>query len=338
MFFDASYIRPSSLLVSSNQISIDWIVHLLLCTLLNPLGVWVYAVPMYLRMNDRKYLRFGSYVVICWVLRYLNLRSKRCKYPRRKHMNVIITGGSHGLGLEIVRRICDSATVFVLDQEKSAQLEPLLASTKNVQFLQCNVADQKSLQTALNAIFGSVDRLDAVICNAGVRQTKQTLHLQPSELRELFDINYFANVQLIQHAIKHHRHPNRLHLVCVSSVLGFVSPRGLSGYSATKAGLHTFFMALRHEVPDSVVISTILPGQLTTRMFEDVRVDRYFWAPLVDHCKLAQRVVELIERGENGFFAFPLYARFIPILQVLPYSWYRALKKFSRMDDVIEDK
>ncbi|KAG7843434.1 hypothetical protein KL942_000530 [Ogataea angusta] len=169
-------------------------------------------------------------------------------------------------------------------------------------------------------------------------RTRQTLHLQPAELRELFDINYFANVQLIQHVLKHHRHPNRLHLVCVSSVLGLVSPRGLSGYSATKAGLHTFFMALRHEVPDSVVISTILPGQLTTRMFEDVRVDRNFWAPLVDHCKLAQRIVELIGRGENGFFAFPLYARFIPVLQVLPYSWYRALKKYSRMDDVIEDK
>ncbi|KAH3665724.1 hypothetical protein OGAPHI_003912 [Ogataea philodendri] len=333
MFYN---LKPSPLLVSDEHVSVDWVIQVMLYTVLNPLGVWVYVGLMYLRTGEIQHVRFGLAVVIAWILRYYNWRSRKCRFSRRNRRNIVVTGGSHGLGLELVRLLSSSCQIWVLDHEMSVELGQLAQHQKSVAYVQCDLGSQTDLDSAIDTLFQRTDQIDAVVCNAGIRQSKQTLHLSSTELQKLFDINYFANVHLVKRVLKAHTHPNRLHLVCVSSVLGIVSPRGLSGYSATKAAMYNFFTSLRHETPESVVVSTVVPGQLTTRMFNDVKVDHFFWAPLIDHRKLAVRITEVLDQGVNGVFAYPLYGRLLPVLQILPYSWYRWLKKYSRMDDVIE--
>ncbi|QPG76083.1 hypothetical protein FOA43_003469 [Brettanomyces nanus] len=263
-----------------------------------------------------------------------------CEFADPEHLVVMITGGSKGLGLELVSQWMkrdNCKHIVVLDVFKSKDLEQLESENgTKLHFYCCDMADSQSVDKTYDEIFAKYKRIDVLICNSGVRQRERFLNTKEGEMRSIFEINYFSHVKLVRKAI----HTSceaayRLHIVVVASVLGFIAPKTLCYYSGTKSCLIDLIDSIRHELRRSIALSVVAPGQLSTSMFQDVKIDNPFLAPLVNHKKLAMRIMSIIDEGYNGLFMYPFYCRLVPALRCMPFGIYEALRKYSKMDDII---
>lgn len=131
-------------------------------------------------------------------------------------------------------------------------------------------------------------------------------------------------------------------IVTVSSVLGHLGAANLSSYCASKAALLALHHSLRAELantPGAEEIKTILvqPGQMSTKMFEHVHAPSKFFGPLVTPAEMAQGIIKLIEKGDSGEVALPLYSRYIQVLGCLPYGIQHIARRWSGLDTAVAD-
>jgi short-subunit dehydrogenase len=129
-------------------------------------------------------------------------------------------------------------------------------------------------------------------------------------------------------------------IVTISSVLGHLGAANLSAYAASKAALLALHHSLRAELaqnPDAADIKTILvtPGQMSTAMFADVKTPNNFFGPIVTPAEIGKDIIKLVERGESGEIALPLYSRYIGILGVLPVGVQHLIRRWSGLDTAI---
>lgn len=129
-------------------------------------------------------------------------------------------------------------------------------------------------------------------------------------------------------------------IVTVSSVLGHLGAANLSSYAASKAALLALHHSLRAELaqnPDAKEIKTILvtPGQMSTKMFADVKTPSNFLAPVVSPAEVAKDILKLVEKGESGEVAVPLYSRYTQVLGVLPVGVQAIVRRLSGVDTAI---
>lgn len=130
-------------------------------------------------------------------------------------------------------------------------------------------------------------------------------------------------------------------IVTVASVLGYLGAANLSAYTASKAALLALHQSLRGELaqrPDAKEIKTILvtPGQMGTQMFASLKTPSNFLAPVVTPAGMAKEIIRLVDRGESGEIALPLYSRYIQILGVLPFGIQHILRRLSGIDKALK--
>lgn len=129
-------------------------------------------------------------------------------------------------------------------------------------------------------------------------------------------------------------------IVTVSSVLGHLGAANLSAYTASKAALLALHQSLRAELdqnPDAKEIKTILvtPGQMGTQMFAALQTPSNFLAPVVTPAEIGKAIITMIEKGESGEIALPLYSRYIQVLGVLPVGMQRLVRRWSGLDKAV---
>jgi short-subunit dehydrogenase len=131
-------------------------------------------------------------------------------------------------------------------------------------------------------------------------------------------------------------------IITVSSVLGHLGAANLSSYCASKAALLALHHSLRAELAQTAgaeEIKTILvqPGQMSTKMFENVHAPSKFFGPVVTPAEMAQGIIKLVDRGESGEVALPLYSRYIQVLGCLPFGFQHVARRWSGLDTAVED-
>jgi short-subunit dehydrogenase len=128
-------------------------------------------------------------------------------------------------------------------------------------------------------------------------------------------------------------------IVTVSSVLGHLGSANLSAYTASKAALLAMHHSLRAELaqnPNAKEIKTVLvtPGLMGTKMFAGIKTPN-FLGPVVTPADIAKEIIRLVERGESGEIALPLYSRWIQFLGVMPNGIQQLVRKFSGLDTAV---
>ena len=126
-------------------------------------------------------------------------------------------------------------------------------------------------------------------------------------------------------------------IVTVSSALGKIGASHLSAYCATKGALLAYHAALEAELSQTnPMIKTILvaPGQLSTELFGslDQGPIRRFFGPTVEVQELAVKIVKMIDEGKGGVIAEPAYARWMPMLDLLPVGMQKVLRSLAGVD------
>jgi NADP-dependent 3-hydroxy acid dehydrogenase YdfG len=186
---------------------------------------------------------------------------------------LVITGASSGIGAATARRAVEfdyRVVVAARSQDKLEQLAGELGGSEHALALRCDVTSWDDQQTLVAQTLDAFGRLDVFFANAGFGAKRGFLEESVEHWKSMIDTNVLGAALSIRAALAHFReNGNRGHMLLTSSVAGRRTLPG-SLYSATKWAVTAMGHALRAEVADSDIKTTIVePGMVDTPFFED---------------------------------------------------------------------
>lgn len=197
-------------------------------------------------------------------------------------MNILITGGSRGIGKELVELFVadtnNKVVVFSRNQEKMKSIQQQLKEQYNNTII--NVALDflsSNLEEELENTFQQLGlTFDVVINNAGFLINQPFLQTEVKEIEELFKVNFTAPY-LINKNIAAKYAATNCHIINIGSmggVQGSVKFPGLSVYSATKAALANLTECLAEELNETgIKINCLALGSAQTEMLNEAFPD-----------------------------------------------------------------
>lgn len=179
-----------------------------------------------------------------------------------------ITGASGGIGEALARELAADGARLILSARRQSELERVRASlANNAQhlLLPLDITNSQSITSAIDSIKQLIGGLDWLINNAGISQRALITDTTLDTERKLFEVDYFAQINLSRQALPLLLADGGGKVVFVSSVAGLVGTQYRGSYSAAKAALHLWANSLRAELFDQgLSVATIFPGFVKT--------------------------------------------------------------------------
>lgn len=198
------------------------------------------------------------------------LRSLR---SHRNNLNVVITGGTRGLGRAFAKEFAKQGDrVFILSRSQK-DIDDLQDETKTIVGVQCDVGNHKHLKAILPIVLDELQTIDIWINNAGVSGGARTLlELSDEKVENIVTTNMLGtaiackNVREIM--LKQPQGGAIFNLAGAGSD-GNATPN-YAIYGATKAGIVQFSKSLQREWKDSIVdLHVVSPGMMLTDLLMD---------------------------------------------------------------------
>lgn len=181
--------------------------------------------------------------------------------------NVLITGGSRGIGAACVRAFCKQGNRVVFFYHQSKDLADALATETGARAIQADVSDPDSARRAVEQAEGSLGSIDVLVNNAGIAQIKLFADLDDTEWQTMINTNLGGAFYVTRAAVKGMIARQSGAIINVGSMWGKVGASCEVHYSAAKAGLRGMTMALAKELgPSHITVNCIEPGVIDTEM------------------------------------------------------------------------
>lgn len=154
---------------------------------------------------------------------------------------VIITGGSSGIGLCTAAALRDrGCKVYELSRRDS--------EVEGITHLRCDITDEEQIKAAVAQVLDENGRIDILINNAGFGISGAVEFTETSDAQRLFDVNFFGMVRMNRAILPLMREQGHGRIVNLSSVAAPVPIPFQTYYSAGKAAVNSYTMALSNEV------------------------------------------------------------------------------------------
>jgi cyclic-di-GMP-binding biofilm dispersal mediator protein len=176
--------------------------------------------------------------------------------------NVLILGGSRGIGAAIVRRFAagDGKVAFTYAGSKDAA--KALAEATRAEAIQTDSADRK----ALIATVASRGALDVLVVNAGIAVLGDPLTIEPDAVDRLIDVNVRAPYHAAVEAARKMNRDGRI--IVIGSVNGDRMPfAGGAAYALTKSAVQGMVRGLARDFGDrGITVNSVQPGPTDSDM------------------------------------------------------------------------
>tara|TARA_B100000886_G_scaffold135239_1_gene91237 strand:- start:569 stop:1243 length:675 start_codon:yes stop_codon:yes gene_type:complete len=162
--------------------------------------------------------------------------------------NIIITGTSSGIGLELVK-IYSKNGFRVISLSRSDL--PVLG-LDGVEHINFDISEKESLDKLISLVENKYKRIDVLINNAGKLINKSFKDLSKDDLYNIYDVNVFGVISLIQSLLPFFKKDS--HVVNISSIGGISGSSkfpGLTAYSSSKGALNILTEVLAEEFKES---------------------------------------------------------------------------------------
>ena len=187
---------------------------------------------------------------------------------------MLITGGSRGIGAQIVRQAMEEGAQVVFTYKESANAANTLAQELAAQYpgqsclaFQCDVADVKAMQALAEKVLAELGRLDALVNNAAITRDVVLARMSKEQWDEVILTNlgsmYNVTKPFLLPMVKQGKGAI-VNLTSASAIYGF---SGQTNYSASKGGIIGFTRSLSAEVASrGVRVNAVAPGYIRTDM------------------------------------------------------------------------
>jgi 3-oxoacyl-[acyl-carrier protein] reductase len=191
--------------------------------------------------------------------------------------NVIVTGGTRGLGLGIVRRLSQSGfrAIAIARQESSeftaVKHEADTVRPGSIQFVPFDLAEIDGIQALAKGLRSDFGPLYGLVNNAAT-STDGTLALISTEkIEKVVRLNTTSPMVISKYVVRFMMADGGGRIVNISSIAAFTGYSGLAVYAATKASLIGFTRSLAREVGRmGVNVNAVAPGFVDTMMTKDM--------------------------------------------------------------------
>ena len=181
--------------------------------------------------------------------------------------NVIITGGSRGIGAACVRRFARRSDRVWFLYEKEHDAARAIAEETGATAICADVADGESVRAA----FRQIPDVDILVCNAGISIPGLMSMLPEESWDRLFDVNVKGVYHCINAAMSAFLRKQAGSVVTVSSMWGVTGGSCEAAYSATKGAVIALSKALAKELgPSGIRVNCVAPGVILTDMCADI--------------------------------------------------------------------
>jgi acetoacetyl-CoA reductase len=196
-----------------------------------------------------------------------NFMSKKVAY---------VTGGMGGIGTAICQRLHRDGFTVIAGCGPTRDHAKWLAEQKAEGFefhaSVGNVGDWQSTVEAFSAAKAAHGAIDVLVNNAGITRDRMFLKMTPEDWSAVIETNLNSMFNVTKQVVSDMVEKGWGRIINISSVNGAKGQAGQTNYSAAKAGMHGFTMALAQELAaKGVTVNTVSPGYIGTDMVKAIR-------------------------------------------------------------------
>jgi 3-oxoacyl-[acyl-carrier protein] reductase len=195
--------------------------------------------------------------------------------------NVLVTGGSRGIGLAISRRITAAGyNVIAVARSESSELtgairEAVKQGAGGLHFRAFDLNDVDAIPSFVKGLRAEFGAIYGLVNNAGIGTEGLLATMHNTEIEALLRLNILSPVILTKYVVRHMMADGVGRIVNMSSIIATTGYNGLSVYGATKAAATGFTRSLAREVGKvGITVNAIAPGFVDTDLTQSLSEDQ----------------------------------------------------------------
>lgn len=192
---------------------------------------------------------------------------------------ILVTGGSRGIGKDIVQMLAEKGHSVILNYNKSKESaiqikEELQQKGLSIQIYKADVSIREEVKNMVHEIIKNYGNIDVLVNNAGISQYKLFTDITDEEWDNMLQINLNSVFYCTQEVLPMMIHNKKGCIINISSVWGIVGASCETHYSTSKSAVNGLTKALAKELgPSGIRVNAIAPGVINTDMNKNLTQD-----------------------------------------------------------------
>ena len=211
--------------------------------------------------------------------------------------NAIVTGANGGIGRAVIEKFAENEiNIWACVREEKTEFAEFCASLEEkyhiwIRIIAFDLTNESEIKEGIKLILSEKMPIDILVNNAGMAYGALFQMTSMDVLKEVYQINYFAPVQIMQMVAKNMIKHKRGSIINVASVGGVEANPGYLAYGSSKASLIWTTRMLAKELgPYGIRVNAVAPGLTDTKM---------------GHYKSEEELEKVLERTSLGRMAKP---------------------------------
>lgn len=186
--------------------------------------------------------------------------------------NVIITGGSRGIGKEIALTLARNGANVIINYSNNETkalevVEEIERMGRTAFAIKADISNVDDANNLIKQSFDRFDKIDILINNAGITRDNLLMRMSEKEWDDCLEINLKGTFNVTKSIIRKMIKQKYGSIINISSVVGIMGNAGQSNYAASKAGIIGFSKSIAKEVgKKNIRVNVIAPGFIKTDM------------------------------------------------------------------------
>ena len=186
--------------------------------------------------------------------------------------NIIVTGGSRGIGRCLVENLARDGHNVILNYNKSEKQAKQIQNTLKeegiiLEIFKADVSDRKQVNELVKFAIEKWGKIDVLINNAGIAKLQMFQDVKETDWDEIINTNLKSAFYMSQEVVPHMIHEKSGCIINISSIWGLVGASCETIYSISKAGMDALTKSLAKELgPSGIRVNSIAPGVINTEM------------------------------------------------------------------------
>ncbi|MCX7830543.1 MAG: SDR family oxidoreductase [Acidobacteria bacterium] len=188
-------------------------------------------------------------------------------YDDLKGKNVVITGGSSGIGFESVKSFLkQNSLVFAQYNRNRKPLEKLLSKEKKLYIGGYDLSSEESCVELIKEAKKIMGHIDILVHSAGIWNDGAIMSISKETLENIFRVNTFSSYYLARECA---RIMDKGSIIFVGSTAGERGEPGHSHYAGSKGAVQSLVYSIAQELAPKIRVNIISPGWVRTPMSEE---------------------------------------------------------------------
>jgi 3-oxoacyl-[acyl-carrier protein] reductase len=195
--------------------------------------------------------------------------------------NVLVTGGSRGIGLAISRKLAGAGYHVIAvarresDELKDAIGEAVKQGRGGLRFRALDLSEIDAIPAFVKELRDEFGAIYGLVNNAGIGTEGLLATMHNTEIEALLRLNVLSPVILTKYVVRHMMADGAGRIINMSSIIASTGYNGLSVYGATKAAATGFTKSLAREVGKlGITVNAIAPGFIDTELTQSLSEDQ----------------------------------------------------------------